>query len=103
VRPAEESEGVPRVSQAPERQEVRVRRERRGRRGKTVTVVGPLILTREDAKSLFQQWKKMCGSGGALRPIPDQAGYEVEIQGDHADRLMAELQRSGFRANRSGG
>jgi len=85
----------------PERHDVRVRRERSGRRGKTVTVAGPFLLGREEARTLFRQWKKACGSGGALKARDEE--FWLEIQGDHVERLVSELQRSGFPAKRAGG
>jgi translation initiation factor 1 len=85
---------------------VRVRREKGGRGGKTVTVAGPLVLTRGDAAALLAVWKRLCGGGGTLRTVRTAGGdaaFEVEIQGDHADRLLAALVESGYPAKRSGG
>lgn len=83
-----------------------MRRERGGRGGKTVTLAGPLVMVREEAAALLASWKKLCGGGGTLRPAsaPDGSpAFEVEIQGDHADRLLAELEKAGYKAKRSGG
>lgn len=96
----------PRESQPPAAQSPRVRRERGGRGGKTVTVVGPLMLSRPDAEVLLASWKRMCGGGGALKPgkTPDGApAFDLEVQGDHADRLLAELVQAGYKAKKSGG
>jgi len=41
--------------------------------------------------------KRMCGAGGAVKD------GRIEIQGEHRDRLVAELARLGFEAKRSGG
>ena len=90
----------------PAEQDVRVRRERGGRGGKTVTVAGPLVLTRDDASRLLSEWKRLCGGGGGLKLSKTAAGdpcFEVEVQGDHADRLVAELVKAGYKAKRSGG
>ena len=90
----------------PSSQPVRVRREKGGRGGKTVTVAGPLVLVKEEATALLARWKKLCGTGGALKPgaTPDgSAAFELEIQGDHADRLVAELVKAGYPAKRAGG
>lgn len=92
---------LPPVEQSP-----RVRRDKAGRGGKTVTVAGPLVLTREDATALLASWKKLCGSGGALKEGKTADGspaFELEIQGDHADRLVGELVKAGYRAKRAGG
>lgn len=98
--------GEPRESLLPWTQQVRVRRETGGRGGKTVTVAGPLVLTREDATALLSSWKKLCGSGGALKTARMADGapcFELEIQGDQAERLVAELLKAGYKAKRSGG
>jgi translation initiation factor 1 len=90
----------------PGEQDVRVRRESKGRGGKTVTVAAPLVLTRDDASSLLGEWKRLCGGGGALKAAKTPAGdpcFELEVQGDHADRIVAELVKAGYRAKRSGG
>ena len=90
----------------PAGQAVRVRREKAGRGGKVVTVAGPLVLVREDASALLARWKKLCGGGGTLRTVRTAGGdaaFEVEVQGDHADRLLAALTAAGFPAKRSGG
>lgn len=87
-------------------QKVRVRRERGGRGGKTVTVAGPLFLVRADAAALLAAWKKLCGGGGTLRTIRAENGdpaFEIEVQGDHAERVVAELLREGYPAKRAGG
>jgi translation initiation factor 1 len=85
---------------------VRVRREKGGRGGKTVTVAGPLVLVRAEAAALLAEWKWLCGGGGTLRAMRTAGGdpaFEVEVQGDHADRLLAALTAAGFPAKRSGG
>jgi translation initiation factor 1 (eIF-1/SUI1) len=48
----------------------------------------------------------MCGSGGTLkvsRTADGSPAFELEIQGDHADRLVAELVKAGYKAKRTGG
>lgn len=76
---------------------VRVRRESKGRGGKIVTVVTGLPLDADGLKALCGELKRRCGTGGTVK------GTEVEIQGDHADPLVAELQRRGYTVKRSGG
>jgi translation initiation factor 1 len=96
----------PLASRLPWEQSPRVRRETGGRGGKTVTTVGPLMLVRNEAEALLAHWKKMCGSGGSLkasRSLDGSPAFELEVQGDHADRLVAELVRLGYKAKRAGG
>lgn len=76
---------------------VRVRRETKGRGGKTVTVVTGIPLEDEPLKALAGELKRRCGSGGTLKD------GTVEIQGDHADLLVAELAGRGYTAKRAGG
>jgi translation initiation factor 1 len=88
----------------PPEQSVRVRREKSGRGGKMVTVAGPLVLTRADATALLAAWKKLCGGGGTLKSTAEGSpAFELEVQGDHADRIVAELVKAGYKAKRAGG
>jgi translation initiation factor 1 len=76
---------------------VRVGREVSGRSGKGVSVITGLPLPAAELEALAKRLKKLCGAGGALK---DGA---IEIQGDHRDRLVAELLKLGYEAKRSGG
>ena len=96
----------PQSSVDPAKQSVRVRRETAGRGGKTVTTVAPLLLSREDAQALLAEFKKLCGSGGALKAdkgADGKAFFCVEVQGDHADKVLAALVAKGYPAKRAGG
>ena len=76
---------------------VRVGREVSGRGGKGVSVVTGLPLTGPALEELATRLKKTCGAGGAVKD------GKIEIQGDHRDRLVAELTKLGYDAKRSGG
>ena len=76
---------------------VRVGREVAGRAGKGVSVISGLPLAPADLEALASRLKRLCGAGGAVRD------GVIEIQGDHRDRLVAELCRLGYEAKRSGG
>ncbi len=76
---------------------VRVGREVAGRGGKGVSVITGLPLAGAELEALARQLKKLCGAGGSVRE------RMIEIQGDHRDRLVAELRRLGYEAKRSGG
>ncbi len=76
---------------------VRVRRETKGRGGKTVTVVTGLPGSGEELKELAAALKRRCGTGGTLKE------GTVEIQGDHCDLIIAELTQRGMRVKRAGG
>jgi len=75
----------------------RVRRESKGRGGKTVTTVTGVPLAEDALKDLATALKKRCGTGGALKD------GVIEIQGDHVELLLAELEKHGFKAKKSGG
>jgi translation initiation factor 1 len=76
---------------------VRVRCERKGHGGKTVTVLSGLPLTEAALTTLAGELKRRCGCGGTIK-----AG-NIEIQGDQAELLLAELLKRGFAAKRAGG
>src|SRR6185437_13571830 len=76
---------------------VRVGREVAGRSGKGVSVISGLSLAAADLQVLASRLKKLCGAGGAVRD------GVIEIQGEHRDRLVAELRQLGYDAKRSGG
>jgi translation initiation factor 1 len=76
---------------------VRVRREKKGRKGKTVTTVSGLPLPPEALKQLGAELKRMCGSGGSVKD------GVIEVQGDHCDTLVAALAERGYQPKRAGG
>ncbi|HDS1819302.1 translation initiation factor Sui1 [Pseudomonas putida] len=75
----------------------RVRRENKGRGGKTVTTVTGVPLPLDQLKELATTLKRRCGTGGALKD------GVIEIQGDHVELLIDELTKQGFKAKKSGG
>ena len=76
---------------------VRVRRETSGRGGKAVTVVRGLPLDAAALAATGKQLRSACGAGGTVK---DGA---LEIQGDHADRVIDWLQAAGYSVKRAGG
>ena len=95
----------PQASAPPASQSPRVRRDRAGRGGKTVTTLGPLVLSREDAVALLAELKRTCSAGGALEAVkgPDGPHFVLEVQGDHVDRVLDLLLARGYKAKRAGG
>jgi len=73
---------------------VRLLRDRKGRGGKTVTLVagvpGPL-------EALASDLKRLCGTGGTVR------GDVIEIQGDVRERVKPELEKRGYKVKIAGG
>jgi translation initiation factor 1 len=76
---------------------VRVMRDRKGRGGKTVTVITGVPGNETELTALAQQIKKLCGSGGTVKD------GNIEIQGDHCDKVIAKLTTLGYKVKRSGG
>ena len=76
---------------------VRVMRDRKGRGGKTVTVINGVMGSEAELATLAQQLKKLCGSGGTVKD------GNIEIQGDHCDKVMAKLTALGYKVKRAGG
>ena len=77
--------------------QVRVRREKKGRKGKTVSVITGLPLAAGELSDLATELKRRCGSGGSVKE------GAIEIQGDHVDELVAVLVERGYQAKRAGG
>lgn len=76
---------------------VRVRRESKGRGGRTVSAISGLPLDDAGLDALAAELKRRCGTGGSAKD-----GIVV-IQGDHVGLLMEELRARGFTVKRSGG
>ena len=76
---------------------VRVGRESKGRGGKTVTVITGIPLADEPLKVLAGELKRRCGTGGTIKD-----GI-IEIQGDHRELLVPELEMRGYRVKLAGG
>jgi len=75
----------------------RVSRESKGRGGKTVTLVRGLPLDADTLADLGKRLRAVCGAGGTAKD------GVLEVQGDHAERVVAWLQAQGHPAKRAGG
>ena len=76
---------------------IRIQRETKGRKGKTVTAVSGFQLDDDELKSLAAQLKRKCGTGGSVKE------GTILIQGDHRKVLLKELTSQGYTAKLSGG
>jgi translation initiation factor 1 len=76
---------------------VRIQREVKGRKGKTVTTVSGFQLDDDELKLLAARLKRKCGTGGSVKD-----GIII-IQGDHRDALLSELKKQGYTAKLAGG
>ena len=76
---------------------IRVQREVKGRKGKTVTTVSGFQIDSVELKNLAAELKRRCGTGGSLKD------GVIIIQGDHRNTLITELENRGFKAKIAGG
>lgn len=76
---------------------VRVSRERKGRGGKTVSVITGVMSRETGQQALLKLLKTKLGTGGALE---DGA---IIIQGDHRERIVEILNELGYKAKVAGG
>ncbi|MCK5825026.1 MAG: translation initiation factor [Ichthyobacteriaceae bacterium] len=71
--------------------------EKKGRGGKTVTIVEGYVGTEEDLKDLAKILKNKCGTGGSVKD------GEIVIQGDVRVKVVEVLQKDGYKVKKSGG
>ena len=81
----------------PNQQNLRVQASRKGRKGKTVTVIAGFQCTPETLAKLLKQLKTQCGSGGTVKD------NTLEIQGNHTEKIVQILTELGYKAKISGG
>jgi translation initiation factor 1 len=74
----------------PARVVAKLRMEKKGRGGKTVTVVYGLPRNAEFLRELSQALKRACGVGGTV------ADDGVELQGDLRERVRDALEKRGY-------
>lgn len=78
-------------------QVARIWRDRKRRKGKTVTVIGGLQHSPPMLEKLCSALKKYCSSGGTVKE------GEIEIQGDHREKIAVKLQAMGYKTKFVGG
>ncbi len=76
---------------------VRVGRETKGRRGRGVTIISGVPLNGDGLTELAAKLKQRLGTGGTVKE------GRIEIQGDHRDRIVQELEGLGYQVKRAGG
>jgi translation initiation factor 1 len=81
---------------AARQQTARIARDKKGRGGKTVTVISGLRHDPATLETLLRKLKQQCGAGGTLK-----AG-DIEIQGDHRERVAAALVAMGYKVKHVG-
>jgi translation initiation factor 1 len=78
-------------------QTARIWRDSKRRRGKTVTVIGGLRHDPATLEALLKTLKQQCGAGGTVKD------GELEVQGDHRERIAAVLAGLGYKVKHVGG
>jgi translation initiation factor 1 len=76
---------------------VRVSLDTKGRKGKGVTLITGLLMKSEELKNLAKELKQKCGVGGAVKD------GNIEIQGDHRDKIIELLKSRSLQVKRTGG
>jgi translation initiation factor 1 len=80
----------PQLPLPPSQQQLRVQVTRKGRGGKTVTIISGFISTPENLTELLKSLKVHCGSGGTMKE------NELEIQGNHQSKVSILLATKGY-------
>jgi len=75
----------------PAQQKIKVRLDKKHRGGKAVTLVEGFIGKEADKEDLGKKLKTFCGTGGSVKE------GEIMVQGDNQDKVLAWLQKNGYK------
>ncbi len=92
---------APRTSAPPQQQNLKIMRDKKGRKGKMVTVISGFSLTEADLTKLAKTLKTACGSGGTTKQENNQ--QIIEVQGDHREKVGEKLKALGYKVKFAGG
>jgi translation initiation factor 1 len=91
----------PRHSLPPAQQNLKIMRDKKGRKGKMVTVISGFVLAEPDLEALSKTLKAWCGAGGTIK---NEEGLQIiEVQGDHRERVAEKLKTLGYKVKLAGG
>jgi translation initiation factor 1 len=76
---------------------VRIRREMKGHKGKTVTAIFGIPLEEKELQGFAKTLKRRCGTGGSVKE------GVIFIQGDHREALLEEIGKQGYTVKLAGG
>ena len=85
------------MNPAPARRRHRARAPRDAGPRRQVTTISGVPLAGDALVALAGELKRRCGTGGSVKE------YVIEIQGDHRDTVVAELEQRGYTVKRAGG
>ncbi len=74
---------------------LKLRIEKKGRGGKTVSVIDELPHNPEYFKTILKELKRYCGTGGTLKDS------QIEMQGVQLDKIRTFLEKKGFKVKGS--
>ncbi len=90
--PADESTPADETAAKPCNDRLHVILDRKGRKGKTATIISGFTIADEQVEELAATLKRRLGTGGSAR------GGEILIQGDRADDVLKALTDLGYKA-----
>ncbi|MCD4814067.1 translation initiation factor [bacterium] len=70
-----------------------LRIEKKGRGGKSVTIIERLALSDDALKKVCKEFKQKCGTGGTVKD------HHIEIQGDFREKLRPLLVLKGYKVS----
>lgn len=76
---------------------IRISRETKGRAGKCVCVIKGVSADTVTLNNHLKALKQLCGSGGTLKD------FDLEIQGEHRDKIKNYFEQLGFKVKLAGG
>ena len=85
------------VTLPPKQQNLKVMISKKGRGGKTATVIAGYIGNNTDLEALGKELKVKCGTGGSVKD------GEIILQGDKRDKALEFLHNKGYKAKKAGG